>query len=212
MAPPPRDMTLSYFASTQHNNGECHLGHLHSESCELQQQQQQQAQQQQQIQSQNQKKISSLKSSGNGYNPIKSSQLSAGERSPDFVYIQSRHGIGMMANHGFTGSGSLNDDDAITSSPASSSAGRASGGIAHLSSPQTHGNSQMRKFQQSPLQGFGKSDLDKLHGGISPQRIGVFPSTVQMPYDGRGKREFVIKLSSLHIPKHGYLTRRKRSE
>lgn len=118
----------------------------------------------------------------------------------------------MMANHGFTGSGSLNDDDAITSSPASSSAGRASGGIAHLSSPQTHGNSQMRKFQQSPLQGFGKSDLDKLHGGISPQRIGVFPSTVQMPYDGRGKREFVIKLSSLHIPKHGYLTRRKRSE
>ncbi|TPP59060.1 Netrin receptor DCC, partial [Fasciola gigantica] len=91
-------------------------------------------------------------------------------------------------NHGLTGSGSLNDDEAITSSPASSSAGRASGGMAHLPTSQTHGNAHIRKFPQSQLQGFGKSDIDKVHGGISPQRLGVFPSTVQMTYDGRGKQ------------------------
>ncbi|VDP66013.1 unnamed protein product [Echinostoma caproni] len=188
---PPRDMTLSYLASA-HN--ECHGNHIHSETCELQhnlqtQQQTQQQQQQQQSQhQQQQKKLPFLKThTNNGYNPIQGSQLSAGERSPEFVYMQSRHGAGMLANHGFTGSGSLNDDEAITSSPASSSAGRASAGLTHLSTSQTHGNASMRKFQQSSLQGLGKSDVDKLHGGISPQRIGVFPSTVQTTYDGRGK-------------------------
>ncbi|TGZ62820.1 hypothetical protein CRM22_007226 [Opisthorchis felineus] len=86
------------------------------------------------------------------------------ERSPDMCFGQPRSIPAPMV--AFTGSGSLNDDEAITSSPASSSAGRASANLPHWS--------PMRKYhplgQQSAQSGFYPHDKSE---PISPQRSRV---------------------------------------
>ncbi|KER29175.1 hypothetical protein T265_04114 [Opisthorchis viverrini] len=100
------------------------------------------------------------------------------ERSPDMCVVQQRSIPAPMV--AFTGSGSLNDDEAITSSPASSSAGRTSANLPHWS--------PMRKYhplgQQSAQSGFYPHDKSE---PISPQRSRV--NHCQMRLDSRNNSD-----------------------
>ncbi|KAF8566013.1 hypothetical protein P879_02831 [Paragonimus westermani] len=130
----------------------------------------------------------------NGRQPVYIAEV--GERSVETPFQKLRNVPTTMI--GFTGSGSLNEDEAIASSPASSSVERTSGVLHHSSVSPTHGPNRLRTYshhQQYPnLYTPSKAEHN------SPQRTFVCETQQAANKIGRNVSNPVNHLSPLNTP------------
>ncbi|KAF5405694.1 hypothetical protein PHET_00777 [Paragonimus heterotremus] len=125
---PNHQMTMSFLASNLHHPvPQFNQTHLYRDQCDA-------------TPPQHSRYVRSV----NGRQPVYISEV--GERSLEAPFQKPRNMPITMI--GFTGSGSLNEDEAIASSPASSSVERTSGGLHHSSVSPTHGPNRLRTYSQ----------------------------------------------------------------